>query len=269
MLSPVCHFFGTVKWGIHLGRMVCILDNKRSLAFLDYAEAILSNQPVETVSTILEQAGGPESVYLVFVDIIRGFCDEGALASERVRKMVEPVRSLADAFLEKGVPGGNLLFLQDDHPQDAVEFTAFPPHCVRGSGEEETVEELRPLVEQAGAQVFRKNATSGMFGVNPDGEPFHAYLRRQFTRPITFLLLGDCTDLCIYQNAMGIRLLANQDQAQVRVIVPQSHVQTYDLPVTVARERGGLAHDGDLMDQIFLYHMLLNGIEVPTRIRNN
>ncbi|MDR6225013.1 isochorismatase family protein [Desmospora profundinema] len=245
------------------------MDNRRSGAFLNYAEETLSNQPVETVSAIIEKAGGPESVHLVFVDIIRGFCDEGALASERVRKMVNPVRSLADSFLQHGLPSSNLLFLQDDHPVDAVEFAAFPPHCVRGSGEEETVAELRPLVSLPGAQVFHKNATNGLFGTNRDGEPFHTHLRRLFAEPVTFLVLGDCTDLCIYQNAMGIRLLANEDNAQVRVIVSRSHVQTYDLPVETARENGVLAHDGDLMDQVFLYHMLLNGIEVLGGIRED
>ncbi|PTM59448.1 isochorismatase family protein [Desmospora activa] len=244
------------------------MDAKQSLTFLEDAQQRLAELPFETVSAILAQAQGAERVYLVFVDIIRGFCDEGVLASERVREMVKPVRSLADAFLAQGLPASNLLFLQDDHPADAVEFAAFPPHCVRGSGEEETVEELRSLVEMEGAQLFRKNATNGLFGVNTAGEPFHAFLRRVLTEPVTFVVVGDCTDLCIYQNAMGIRLLANQDNVQARVIVSRSHVRTYDLPVAAAKQIGALPHDGDLLDVVFLSHMRQNGIDVVAGIQS-
>lgn len=244
------------------------MDMQRSLAFIDDANQSLAKLPFETVSGIVAQAGGAEGVYLVFVDIIRGFCDEGALASERVREMVKPVRRLADAFLQQGLPASNLIFLQDDHPADAVEFAAFPPHCIRGSGEEETVEELRSLAQKEGVQLFRKNATNGLFGVNADGEPFHAYLRQLMQKPVTFVVVGDCTDLCIYQNAMGIRLLANQDNAQVRVIVSRAHVRTYDLPIEVAKEIGSSPHDGDLLDVVFLSHMRQNGIDVVAGIES-
>jgi hypothetical protein len=33
------------------------------------------------------------------------------------------------------------------------------------------------------------------------------------------------------------------------------------MPVEVARALGALPHDADLLHQVFLYHMALNGIE--------
>ncbi len=51
-----------------------------------------------------------------------------------------------------------------------------------------------------------------------------------------------------------------------RVIIPQNCVQTYDRSIAIAESQGGLAHDGDLLHGVFLYHMALNGIEVVQAI---
>jgi nicotinamidase-related amidase len=77
-----------------------------------------------------------------------------------------------------------------------------------------------------------------------------------------FIIVGDCTDLCIYQMAMGLRLDANARQIRRRVIVPADCVDTYHLPVETARTIGAVPHDADLLHKIFLYSMMLNGIEV-------
>jgi hypothetical protein len=84
----------------------------------------------------------------------------------------------------------------------------------------------------------------------------------------TFIVLGDCTDLCTYQLAMHLRLRANAAQTPgVRVIVPANCVQTYNTPVPVARKLGIPAHDGDLLHAVFLYNMASNGVEVVARLR--
>jgi hypothetical protein len=53
----------------------------------------------------------------------------------------------------------------------------------------------------------------------------------------------------------------------MRIIVPENAVQTYDIPVAVAREIGALPHNGDVLHLLFLYHMRLNGIEVVREIK--
>ncbi len=82
----------------------------------------------------------------------------------------------------------------------------------------------------------------------------------------TFIVVGDCTDLCTYQLAMHLRLDANARQRHRRIIVPANAVDTYDRTVATAQQQGGLPHDGDLLHAVFLYHMALNGIEVVARI---
>jgi nicotinamidase-related amidase len=234
---------------------------------IGHMERVVAEAPVWSITQIKDQLGAWERVYLVFVDVLKGFCDVGPLASPRVREMVKPVSELAQTLIAQGLPTENIIFLNDDHPADAVEFTAFAPHCVQGTVEAEVVDELKPVFDAPGVQLFSKNATNGLFGVNGEGVRFCDWLERVFAAgPSSFIVVGDCTDLCIYQNAMGIRLLANQVNAQAQVIVPVSHVRTYDLPVETAEQIGAMAHHADLMDTVFLYHMQLNGIKLISGI---
>lgn len=236
--------------------------------FLAYMEEKIQQSPSITVDELITKAGGVKHLYLVYVDIIKGFCEVGPLSSERVQEMVRPVVQLTESLLEKGLPSSNLIFLNDAHPEDAVEFGSFVPHCVRGTDEAEVVDALQPYQKQPGAQTFAKNATNGLFGVNQDGVTFHETLSQIFldAPKSTFVVVGDCTDLCIYQNALGVRLLANERNANAEVIVPLPHVRTYDLPIDIANEIGAFGHDGDFMDLVFLYHMKANGVTLVSQL---
>jgi hypothetical protein len=76
----------------------------------------------------------------------------------------------------------------------------------------------------------------------------------------TFIVVGDCTDLCTYQLAMYLKLRANAHQLRQRVIVPENTTDTFDIPVLVAEKIGAVPHDGDLLHLIFLYNMMENGV---------
>jgi nicotinamidase-related amidase len=155
----------------------------------------------------------------------------------------------------------HFLFLQDTHDPDAVEFSAYPPHCVAGTAESEMVRELRDSSFSDLFVVIPKNSISSSIGTDLDG-----WLE---THPevTTFIVVGDCTDICVYQAAMHLRMRANVlGLRDVRVIVPADCVQTYDLPVETALELGALPHDGDLLHSVFLYHMALNGVEVVAHL---
>ncbi len=82
----------------------------------------------------------------------------------------------------------------------------------------------------------------------------------------TAVVVGNCTDLCVHQLAMHLKLYANAYDLKMRVIVPENAVQTYDMPVEAASAVGALPHDGDVMHLLFLYHMRLNGVEVVREI---
>lgn len=201
----------------------------------------------------------PERVAIVCVDMTNAFCCEGPLASPRVAALIPNIVRLLQSAHALGVR--HFLFPQDAHSPDAVEFGAFPPHAVTGTSETQTAAELASLPFADLFVVIPKNSISCHLGT--EMEPW----LQAHPQVSTFIVVGDCTDLCIYQAAMYLRLRANVlGLRDVRVIVPADCVQTYDLPVTDATRLGALPHDGDLLHRLFLYHMALNQIDIVARL---
>ena len=223
----------------------------RSAEFLNFLDAWLAGLPQ---ASLAETISDPRSAAIVSVDVINGFCVSGALASPRVNQVVAPILALFQASWDRGLR--NILLTQDTHEPDALEFGQFPPHCVRGTSESEPVDEFKalPFFDQF-VQLPKNSIHSGLnTGLN-DWIAAHPEVR-------TYIVVGDCTDLCIYQLAMHLRLDANARHLERRVLVPASAVDTYDRPVALAREQGGLPHSAELTHSVFLYHMALNGVEV-------
>lgn len=202
----------------------------------------------------------PQKSAILSQDLIRGFCTIGPLASPRVNKIVPAVAGFFQSAWGYGIR--NILLFQDAHEPDAIEFNAYPPHCVRGTAEAETVEEFQALAFYDKLPIFTKNSISS--GIHTGFDQWLA------SNPgvDTFAVVGDCTDICIYQLAMYLRLTANASQLQRHVLVPVEFVQTYDRPISVAKEQGGFPHPGDLLHEVFLYHMALNDVEIVQRITN-
>lgn len=230
-----------------------LVENSRE--YLEHLEKWLENLPVKNTEEILEKPG--ESV-IISVDLVKGFCGQGPLASPRVAQIIQPIVELMRSCWQKGLR--NILLIQDTHEPDALEFSTFPPHCVRGSEEAETVDEIRDLPFFDQIIALPKNSIAS--GLNTGLNEWLA-AHPEIT---TFIVVGDCTDLCTYQLAMHLRLDANAQQFQRRVIVPVNCVDTYDLPVAIAEEIGGVPHPAQLLHAVFLHHMALNGIEITAGI---
>jgi len=228
---------------------------KESEEFDRYCSGWLDKLPVEAGSTVFES---PETCALVSVDMIKGFCSIGPLASPRVAAIVPAVADLFRLAASMGVRA--LALLQDIHEPDAKEFEAWPVHCVRGTVESETVDELKALPFFNAINVFDKNSI--------DSAEFTGLDAWVAARPslATFIVVGDCTDLCVYQLAMHFKLQANARQMDRRVIVPANCVDTYDLPTAAALKLHAPPHPADLLHAVFLYHMALNGVEVVRAI---
>lgn len=201
---------------------------------------------------------------MLVVDVIEGFCEHGSLASPRVDEMVSPLVALLNDYSAMG--GRAVLLPEDSHPEDAREFVSFPPHCITGTSEARTVERVL-AVERDGWRHYPKQTINGL------AEPeLGAAVRELLAVGIEdFVVVGDCTDLCIYQAAVGLQLLLNRSEnAQYRkahVIVPASAVETYDLAVDAAAAIGAQPHPADLLHAVFLHHMALNGITVVDTVR--
>ncbi len=187
----------------------------------------------------------PDQTALASVDVIEGFHRKGALASPRVEAIIPSVVELVRRLSNHSVPHGNVAFIQDAHPQDAQEFSAYPEHCVKGTEEAEAVAELKELPHWGDYQHFEKNSIA-----SHTSEGFDTWLGSLQVENI--IAVGDVTDLCLYTLAlhMQVRNLANG--LKQRIIVPESCVQTWDAP----------DHPGDLYHALFLHQLARNGVEV-------
>jgi nicotinamidase-related amidase len=197
----------------------------------------------------------PATTAIFSTDMIVGFCSRGNLASERVGALTEPVVDLFQRAYGLGVR--HFVLTQDTHDPNTPEFRTWPVHCVRGTEEAEMIPELATLPFADRFTVIEKNSLHP--ALETEFEPWleaHPELR-------TAIVVGDCTDLCVYQLAMHLRLRHDaRNVPGVTVIVPANAVDTYNLPVSAADAVGAMPHPGDFFHQVFLYHMALNGIEV-------
>ncbi len=232
------------------------INSPANQQFLDYLEVWLQNLATMNVSGL---AGSVDEIALVSVDLIKGFCDFGPLASPRVANIVAPASELMRGLWQQGIRF--ILLTQDAHAEDAVEFSAWPAHCIRGSAEAETVDAIRNLPFFDQISILEKNSIAS--GLNAE----LASWVEEHPQVKSYIVVGDCTDLCTYQLAMFLRLSANEKQVERRVIVPLNCVATYDLSVEAASRANVLPHPGDFLHAVFLYHMALNGIEVVAEIQ--
>ncbi len=177
---------------------------------------------------------------LVIVDMINGFTREGALKSPRVEGLIPEIAKLSKACDELQI---KKLAFADHHTIASPEFDAYPVHCMIGTSEGEIVDELKEI---GGYTLIPKNSTNGFLE-----EEFQRWLKEN-ENINSFIVTGDCTDICIQQFAITLKTWFNMQNKKARVIVPLNTVETYDL---------GL-HDGDLMNVTALYNMIINGIEV-------
>lgn len=195
---------------------------------------------------------------LISVDMVKGFCSTGPLASPKVAAIIPAVVSLFKNGHDAGI--NKFLLFQDTHDAKTPEFSSFPAHCVSGSEESETIDELKNLSFADQFKIFRKNSLSPAFNTGFDG-----WLNEN--REIeSFIIAGNCTDLCVYSHAMHIKLWANANNLKRRVVVPESCTATYDMSVGTAVKIGAMPHDALTLHKIFLYHLALNGVEVASRI---
>jgi nicotinamidase-related amidase len=232
-----------------------IFKIEKPLEYINYLENWLEHLPPQKIS---EFAGKPEKCAIISVDMIKGFCSIGPLSSPRVSAIIQPIADLLKLAWKINIR--QIVFIQDTHEPDAVEFETYPPHCIRGTEEAETVEEFKALPFFKQVMVMPKNSIAS--GLNTGLNDWLA----EHPGVDIFIIVGNCTDLCTYQLGMHLRLDANARQLNRRVIVPVNCVDTYDMPLKQAEKIGSIPHPADFVHAVFLHNMLLNGVEIVSKI---
>jgi nicotinamidase-related amidase len=148
---------------------------------------------------------------LIVVDMLNDFIDEkGALYCGPTARNIVP---FLQQRLEAHRKAGNLVvFLQDAHAEDDLEFEKFPKHCVAGTWGNRIIDELAPT---NGEPVLAKTRYSGFYGTD---------LEKVLARygPEEVEVVGVCTSICVMDTVGG---LANRDY---RTTVPAAGVADFD-----------------------------------------
>ena len=230
----------------------------RTGAFMDYLDEWQGDLLPLPLESLIREADGAGHIGVFCVDVINGFCYEGPLASARVSAIVPPIVELFESLHDAGVE--HFVLTYDAHNPAAIEFVDYPPHCIRGTSESEIVPELMQMPFASKFHLVAKNSISSSEGTTLD-----AWL--DANPHITHrIVVGDCTDICTYQLAMHLKLRANAADKPHPVIVPVNCVDTYDIPLEIAKSEDIPAHPADLLNAVFLYSMERNGIRVVANI---
>ena len=216
-------------------------NHKNTLKTLKMIEGQLNESP----DLYLDQLDRHQTA-LITIDVINGFLKNGALASDRVKANLGRWIHYHEQFEDY-----RKVFFLDAHPEDSVEFETYPPHCIEGEWESEIVTELLPYME-TDAWTIAKNSTNGFLT-----HEFMAWLA-EHAEVNNFVIIGDCTDICIKQFALTLKAYFNENNSISRIIVPIDGTETFDLSATL--------HDGNLMNLMSYYEMKNNGIEIVKSI---
>ncbi len=209
-------------------------------------ELVIKKLPGERIIEESKDSG------LIIVDMLKGFCDTGPLQSPYNHALAGPISSVVKKW------EGPIISIEDSHKEDDEEFNAFPPHCIEGTKEAELAEPIQTELEKKDYDVVKKQTLSPFFGA----WGYEDWLTKQQGRGIKkFYIVGNCTDLCVYQTAMGTKMWFAEkgDSASINVIT--NLVDTYDLPKDEAPE-GVAPHPRELMNRVFFHHMTLNDINL-------
>ena len=212
---------------------------------------------------------GAEATGLVIVDEVNGFATVGAgnlappVENPQVSAMVSETDRLAHAFSERG---WSILAFLDTHEPGKPE-PPYPPHCEKGTGEEELVPELTWLEQDPNTTLVRKDCINGFIGaIRADGS--NAVVDWVNANKLQRLLVvGICTDICVMDFVLTLLSARNHDlmRSLKDISVYAGGCATYDLPKEVAANLGlpeTAAHPQDLTHHMGLYFMASRGAEI-------
>ena len=186
----------------------------------------------------------PKNTALIIVDMVNSFATEGGeLYSNNVKDLIPSIVELAKKFEERNMP---IIAYRDSHNINSPEFHSFPSHSLQGTYGSELVDELKEI--NSIISVL-KNSTNGCIAKNP-----YEILEGKYT---SFVIVGCCSDICIYQLALTLKTYFNQLDIESSIIIPTKLVTTFN----------AVNHNADIYDTIFFYSMIVNGIDIVGDIK--
>lgn len=178
---------------------------------------------------------------LFIVDMNNGFAKEGLLYSPRVENLIKPIENFSKHICSDL---NRIIAFTDSHDENSIELLNYPTHCLKNSTESDIVDEIKDIKN---LEIIQKNSTNGFFVLNDI----------DFEDIDNIIIVGDCTDICIYQLSITLKSYFNQNNINKNIIVPMNLVDTYNIDNV---------HNAELLNIVFLNSMIQNGINVVKEI---
>ena len=185
---------------------------------------------------------------LIVVDMVNGFVNEGVLHDKNIRKIVPRQLELLEEAEKKG---SLIILVKDTHNNNATEFKRFgsTTHCIKGTSEAELIDELKPFEQKDNVITVEKNSTSLM-----ESPEFREIVKQaENLKEVNFV--GCCTDICVFNGAMGLANYYDQWNRDVTINVHEDAIATYS-----EDERGEYIESAKLL-------MKLQGINLVSKKR--
>jgi nicotinamidase-related amidase len=221
------------------------------------------------------------TVGLVIVDEVNGFCTVGAGAlappalDAQVARMVAETECLARRFADEKRP---ILAFLDTHQPGKPE-PPYPPHCERGTGEENLVPELAWLEDCNCATLIRKDCINGFVGgieasyVGGAHGQHHNKVVDWINnhRLDAVVVVGICTDICVMDFVLTLLSARNHGMAPTLqdIVVYERATATYHLPLEATGSLGlppTAAHPKPETHHMGLYFMASRGALLASAI---
>jgi nicotinamidase-related amidase len=217
---------------------------------------------------------------LVIVDEVNGFCTVGAgnlappAPDAQVARMVEETLGLARRFAHERRA---ILAFLDTHEPGKPE-PPYPPHCVRGTGEENLVPELAWLEDEPDVSCMRKDCINGFVGgIEPIHHGAHGASRNKVVdwanahRLRCVVAVGICTDICVMDFVLTMLSARNHGLMPTLkdIVVLEPACATYDLPRAAAEGLGlpaTSAHPQTATHHLGLYFMASRGAVIASSL---
>ena len=156
---------------------------------------------------------------LIGVDMVNGFVREGALHDDNIARVIPRQIELIREYQNVGEL---VIFIQDTHTEESTEHKRFPDyHCLKGSGEEEVVDELKTFTILDNTICIPKNNTSFM-----EAQPFRDVME-EASNIKEFDIVGCCTDICICNGPMGLACYLDEHNRDSVIRVHKDAVATF------------------------------------------
>jgi nicotinamidase/pyrazinamidase len=147
---------------------------------------------------------------VLVIDMTKAFMEPGhaLYCGDNARKIIPNVRALLEREIKNGA---KVLFLNDHHDPDDLEFKMFPPHSIEGTEETNEIPELADFP----GEVIPKKRYSAFYGTTLG-------TRLVELKPDKIIITGVCTDICVCHTTSDAR------DRDYEVEVPADCVASFD-----------------------------------------